>query len=233
MKILTLLLVLHSMLSYSEELRYPELNVTPRAKARIKLELREEAGTAWSSHLMVQLSSILTLTSGIMSTSSLDSTKPKNEMAPTIAIGIGSAWLAATAWTAMNYRPYRDFYSKIKKMPYKTKRHKLTAERLAEERINSLRSIGKKVRWASVISNFAASANLLENVKDESDAQAAASFSVLLSIAPLFFTYHWEDVAKEQERYKKKIFAPVAMFPLLKNPFNQERTSGISLLYRF
>lgn len=228
-----LILVFISINSFSQELSYPELNVTPRASERIKIELRDEAGRAWTSHLSVQLASIATLISGGMSSSSISDSKEDGDMAPAIAMGVGAAWLGATTWAALSYRPYRRFYSRIRKMPYKTKRQKLTVERLSEEKINSLKKMGKRIRWFAAISNLAASGFLIDNVESDSDAQISASFSALMALGPIFFNYHWEDVANEQEKYKKKIFSPVAMLPIFKNPISGKTASGVSLLYTF
>lgn len=235
MKVSLVLLMLFSSVSFAQELSYPELNVTPRATDRIKIEMKQEAGKAWSQHMAIQLSSIATLAAGAMGGSSIQEGKEENggDMAPTIAVAVGGAWLGATAWAAMSFRPYRSAYNRFKRMPYKTKRDKLTVERLAEEEINALRTMGKRIRWFSAATNLAASGYLLENLESESDAQIAAGFSALLALGPIFFKYHWEDVATEQEKYKKKIFSPVAMLPITKNPFSNDRASGVSLLYTF
>lgn len=235
MKISVVLLMLISSVSFAQELSYPELNVTPRATERIKIEVKEEAGIAWSQHMAVQLSSLSTLVAGAMSTSSIDEEKKDDggNMAPTVAIAVGGAWLGATAWAAMKFRPYRSAYYRLKKMPYKSKREKLTVERLAEEEINEMRTLGRRIRWFSVATNLAASGYLMGNLESESDAQISAGFSALLALGPLFFKYHWEDVANEQDKYKKKIFSPVAMMPITKNPFSNDRASGVSLLYTF
>jgi hypothetical protein len=235
MKLSIVLLMLISSVCFAQELKYPELNVTPRATARIKIEMKQEAGKAWSQHMAVSLSSISTLVAGAMSGSSIQEEKKEDggDMAPTIAMAVGGAWLGATAWAAMAYRPYRKAYSRFKKMPYKTKREKLTVERLAEEELSQLRTLGKRIRWFSAVTNLAASGYLMGNLESESDAQIAAGFSALLALGPIFFKYHWEDVANEQDKYKKKIFSPVAMMPIMKNPFSNDRASGVSLLYTF
>jgi hypothetical protein len=234
MRIIVLALSLIASSAYSQELTYPELNVVPRASERVKLEIREEAGNAWSSNLAVQLSSLSTLAAGAMAGSSVDTEKDEDEVSPKVAMAVGAAWLGATAWAAMSYRPYRAAFRKLKKMPYKTKRQKLIVERLAEEEINSLRSLGKRIRWYSAVSNLAASAFLLDSVKGESDAKMAASVSALLSLGPIFFKYNWENIADEQEKYKKKIYTPVAVMPIFNSPFNiSKRAAGLNLLYTF
>lgn len=234
MKIILLSLSLLMSNAFAQDLTYPELNVVPKASERVKLEIREEAGNAWSSNLAVQLSALSTLTAGAMASSSVDIDKDEEEVSPKVALAVGGAWLGATAWAAMSYRPYKDAFRRLKKMPYKTKRQKLIVERLAEEEINSLRTLGKRIRWYSAASNLAASVFLLDSVEEDSDAKMAASVSALLALGPIFFKYNWENIADEQEKYKKKIYTPVAVAPIFNSPFNiSKRAAGVNLLYTF
>ncbi len=222
-----------SSVSFAQELLYPELNVTPRASERIKLEIRDEAGSAWSSHMAIQASGLMTLAAGAMAGSEIREEKVDGDIAPTIAMGIGALWLGATAWAAASYRPYRRRYNRLRRMPYKTKRQKLTVERLAEEEINALALVGKRLRWFSAFTNLAASAFLIDNVNGKTDAYIAANFAALMSLSPLFIKYHWETVAEEQKKYKKKIFSPVAIVPIFKNPITGKSSSGVSLVFSF
>lgn len=218
--------------TFAQELMYPELNVTPRASDRIKLEVREESGKAWSSHMPVMFSALSTLTAGALGASEVN---PESDLssAPALAMGVGTLWLGATAWAAMKYRPYRSAYAKLKKLPRKTMRQKLTLERLAEEEINSLRSLGKRVRWFSVATNVIASGLVAGNSIEESNGQIAGSLAAAVAFAPLIFNYHWESVANEQEKYKKKIFRPVALLPVTHDPFNGKRSFGLNLAMTF
>lgn len=234
MKVILLILSSVALNAFAQNLTYPELNVVPRASQRVKLEIKNESRDAWSSNLAVQISSLSTLSAGIMASSSVDTDKDENKLSPVIAMSVGGAWLSATAWAAMKYRPYKESFKRIRKLPYKTKRERLIVERLAEEEINTLRSLGKRIRWFSTFSNLAASTYLLESVEGDSDAHMAASVSALLALGPLFFNYKWENIAKEQEKYKKKIYTPVAVSPIFQSPFKEKaRVAGISLLYTY
>ena len=161
MKSLALLLSFICFNSFAQDLMYPELQVTPRATKRIRLEMRGEAGNAWTSNLPVQLSALATLAAGMSSGTDIDIEKDESKISQMVAIGVGATWLAATTWAASAYRPYRSMSRKLKKLRYKSKRDKLTAERLAEEEINSLRRIGKRIRWYSTFSNLGASMFLM------------------------------------------------------------------------
>ncbi len=221
--------------SIAQELQYPELNVTPRASDRIKLELKDEKQNLDSSFLPIQLSAVATLVAGGMSSSEIKEDKEDEggEKAPLLAMGVGLGWLGATVWASMKYRPYKTAYNKLKGFKGTSLRDRLTLERLAEEEINNLRSIGKKMRYLSVASNLIASGVLLENVEPKTDANMMAATSALVSLAPLFFKTHWEKVGNEQAKYKKKIFSPVAIIPVTHEPFQMKKAVGLNLMYQF
>ena len=217
----------------AQDLTYPELHVTPRASERIRLEIKDEAGHAWASHMPVQLSAISTLAAGFMMSGNVDTKRDEKEVSPKIGIAFGAAWLGATIWASMKYRPYRRAYSRLRKMKYGSLREKLTAERLAEEELSNLRTMGKRIRWFSFFTNIAASAFMYGSAKDDSDGQKVSGLAGLMAFAPLIFPYHWETVANEQDKYKKKIYAPVAMAPILMDPTNRYAATGAGLLWKF
>jgi hypothetical protein len=228
----------------AQDLSYPELHVTPRASARIKIEAKREASNTFKSFLPMQISAISTFIAANMLSGKVedgleagDTVDDGKKSAPTIAMGISALWLGATTWASMKYRPYRNFYLKNKKTPYRSKREKLTMERLAEEEINSLKRVGTRMKWISVITNLGLNAMLNDANPDKTDDQKGAKFvaslSQVLAFAPLFFTTHWETVAEEQDKYKKKIYAPVAMTPILMDPTNTYAATGASLIWQF
>ncbi|MCO4753635.1 MAG: hypothetical protein KC478_04100 [Bacteriovoracaceae bacterium] len=235
MKLIALLIVTFSVLGQAQEFSYPELNVVPRASDRIRMEVRSEEGQAWKSNLALQLSSFLTLTTGIMAGSNLRDDDEKN-YAPEVAMTVGAGWLVASVWASVKYRPYRNSFLKLRKKPYRSKRDKLTKERLAEEEINALSSMGRKIRWASATTNFAASLYLMDAIDDSTDegkkVRGLASISAVASLIPLFFPYRWETVASEQEKYKKKIYAPVSLSPALLKT-NKGLINGLKVTWNF
>lgn len=235
MKFIALLMMLMMATTVgAQDLSYPELHVTPRASKRIKMEIRDEASYAWKSHLPIQISAATTLVAALQIQGD---TKEDQDMIPTIAMGVSAAWIGATAWAALSYRPYRAAYLRLKKMKRKTKRDRLVFERMAEEEINSLRSIGTKLKWLSVVTNLAMAGSLVSANPNETDDQKTANniagLAGLMAFAPLFFDYRWERVADEQEKYKKKIYAPVAWAPILMDPSGMNKATGMNLLWRF
>ncbi|MBT4792379.1 MAG: hypothetical protein HON90_12480 [Halobacteriovoraceae bacterium] len=233
MKLLSLLVFLSSVNCFAQEMGYPELNVTPKATTRIQLESKQEARHAWPNNLPIQASGLMTLVAGAMSSSSLIDDGEKRDLAPLVGMGVGAMWVGISTWMGLSYRPYKTAYGKIKKYQYKTKRQKIITERMAEEEIHSLKALGRKLRWFSVASNLIASAYLAENVEDESDAKAIAGVSAAVAILPLFFSYRWENVSEEQDKYKRKIFGPLVMAPIMFDPINQKSATGLSLNLTF
>jgi hypothetical protein len=230
---------------YAQDLMYPELQVTPRASDRIGLERKYEADNAWTAHLPVQVSALSTLVAGVMiQGADLDpdltgddktDAEDAQKYAGLLGIGVGAAWLGITYWASSQYRPYAKAYKEVKRIKGKSKRAQLTRERLAEEELNRLRTLGKRIRWISAISNFAAS-SYMGSVDVDPEArmpQLVANLSAAVSLLPLFLPYRWEHVADEQESYKKKIYGPVSYAPIMMDPFVGTRASGMSLQFTF
>lgn len=234
----------------AQDLSYPELHVTPRASARIKMEMQDEASNNFKSFMAIQVSALTTIAAGYMLSGKVedhlddnptDTVDDGDKAAPTIAMGIGALWIGATAWAAASYRPYKSAYidtkKRMKKMGKMSKRDMLTIERLAEEEINSLAKMGMRLRWLSFATNAGLvsmlnSANA-QKTEDQEGAAFVANLAMVTALAPLFFKTRWEHVADEQEKYKKKIYAPVAMTPILRDPTNTVAATGINLLWRF
>jgi hypothetical protein len=239
MKLISLLWILLVATSVgAQELSYPELHVTPRASSRISMEVNDEASYAWKSHMPIQLSALTTLVAASALQGNAKDDKDDNmEMVPGIVMGVSAAWIGATAWAAMKYRPYANAVEKLKKLPQGSMREKLTLERLAEEEMNSLRSMAQKIKWLSVITNLGMSALLVQanpgDTDDQKQARLMANLSGVMAFAPLFFSYRWETVANEQEKYKKKIYAPVAYAPIVQDPFSLTSATGMQLAWHF
>lgn len=233
-KIYLVTLLVFSTQTFGQELSYPELNVTPRASKRVSYEAKLESKDLWLEYAPIQLSSLMLLSAGAMSSGNVKTEKEEQKSAPAVAMAVGTIWLGVTTWAISSYRPYRSALKRLSKLPYKTKRNKLMRERLAEEELNRLKTLGQRVRWFSVFTNLAASGLLVDATEEETDAKMISSLSALMAFTPLFFTFKWESVADEQDKYKKRIYAPVAMSPIISNPFDTgKRASGFNFHFLF
>ena len=234
----------------AQDLSYPELHVTPRASQRIKLETSEEANKNFTSFLPIQLSAITTIAAGYMLSGKVEDHIPSGstevvddgkKAAPAVAMGVGAILLGATTWASMSYRPYKTAYEKtkrnMKRLGKNSKRKMLTIERLAEEEINSLAKMGMRLRYISAATNLALASMLADANEGETDDQKGAQFvsslSMIMAITPLFFKTRWEEVAEEQEKYKKKIYAPISWAPIMRDPSNKYTATGMSLTWGF
>lgn len=230
----------------ASNLMYPELNVAPKASERLKIEENLEKGEDWISHLPIQISALTTfVVAGQVSSAKLDpdldsdEKKIEEDKQSTYAMlgrVVGGFWLGATIWATLKYRPYHEANVRVAGMKGSSQREMLTKERLAEEELNALRRLGRRMRWASVGTNLII-AGLSSGIKydeEESSANTYTMISGLTSLLPLFFKYRWEEVANEQDKYKKRIFSPVAYSPIVLDPFTAtNRAAGFNLVFAF
>ncbi|MGE4133202.1 MAG: hypothetical protein AB7F86_16285 [Bdellovibrionales bacterium] len=206
-------------LAQEKSLSYPELEVTPRASERLRMESEREArGYDFRTHLPIQLSAVATLWSGLASRDEYKSdatskSRDNTENAAAISTGVGAVWLGVTAYLAIAYRPYQDGWSEVQGQPTSTPRQNLTRERLAEEYLHRPSSLAWKLQWLSVLSNLGAGINLVSNVNE--NAKLPAIVASGLALAPMFFKYRWQQVAWTHEHYKKKIYGPIAFATVL------------------
>jgi hypothetical protein len=210
---------------------YPELNVVPRASARLLMESKWERRHRNGVHLAVQISAASTLIAGAMA--DVDTNDDEDELSSKMALGFGAGWLALTVAMSRTHLPYTKGLRDIKKIKGRTKRDQLTKERLAEEHINNAASLGKRIKWLSFSTNFISNVYLASKSTSESTGQIIATVGALLAFTPFLFNYHWEGVAAEQQKYKKKIYAPIAYTGALFNPIAKKVTPGLIVSLKF
>lgn len=208
-------------------LAYPELQVSPRASERILMEARTEAKTRKTQLLPLQISALSTLLAGASAPKPLDPDKRDRDdvkFSRSLAIGVGVSWLAFSYFLNEDYTPYLKAQSILKSMPDKTVQEELVRERMAEEQIEAASSLGKKMMWASVTTNLAASIYLAGNTSSEGNIYAAAA--ALLSFTPLVFRDRWQTVHCYHQDYKKRIYGPLALPTLLQAPTADGKGDG-------
>lgn len=214
-------------------LDYPELMVTPLSSKRIQMEMMHEEGRDFSRRMPMQISAMTTFLAGFVQMSNVDKTKDVNSRSPYAGIVVGGAWLAANYMLANSYRPYTNANNEIGKMPIQTKRQQLEKERMAEEAINAAGSLDQKLAWLSFLTNAGAAGYMASNAKEETSSTVLNIVAVAASLTPLIFSSRWEQVKKEQKKYKKKIFGPVAQATMLMDPTSKMATPGFLLSLSF
>lgn len=217
----------------ASNLAYPELMVTPRASTRLKMEAHKEASQQWASQLPFQVSSISTFITGLVQTSNVDKTKDTDSYSAYAGIAVGGLLTAANYYYASRYEAFTRSYREINKLPRKTRRQKLIRERLAEERINQIAATYKRLKWISFGANLGTSAYMFTKAKSGTLSKPLAIYSALAAITPLIFTTKYEDVAKEQKAYKKKIYAPVVSTSLLYDKIHRKYLPGAVVSMQF
>ena len=226
-KFLSLSLLVLSTNVFAESFEYPELMVTPKASSRLAIESKREQSYNIRAHLPIQISSAMTLIASIMQSSDVDLSKDKNESSPKIGMAIGLGWLTGATLMSFAYRPYYAGLKDARGINAKDKRGMLTRERMAEETLSKTASFGRKLTWLSVISNSFANAYMLGKSKRDSNAVGAALVGLIASISPIVFPYRWGKIHEEQEKYKKRIYGPVASVGLLQVNDNEVRPGMI------
>lgn len=229
----------------AQELSYPELQVTPRASERIYLEAKAENESELTSLLSIQLMAASSAFAGLqysnadlvdgLSSDDKSIEESKQQLYSIISIGVGAAWLGASFYAMKFYKPYTSAIKKVNKLKGKSKRARLTKERMAEEEIRTMARVGTSVRWISALSGLVSNGLLLslKTKSGDDDPKVYASIGAALSLTPLFFKTKWERVAEQQDTYKKKIYGPVAYAPILIDPQTGSRATGMNLLFRF
>lgn len=222
---------------------YPELQVTPRASERLKIEAIKEKKSPMAVHRAIQISALTTLTAGLLQIGQTNSdedpdVEKDNEKSPYLGITIGGSWLAGTFLLKQYINPYRSAYRSIVVTPNRkkrrmTKRELLVQERMSEEAINKAASLGTKLIWFSTITNFATNAYMLSRAKDGSHAKITDALGMLFAWAPIVFPHTWQNVSREQRKYKKKIYAPIAYSTILFDKYSQKAAPGVVFALTF
>ncbi len=218
-------------------LKYPELQVSPRASKRLYIEAKKESNNTpnFSVHAPALTSSIMTLASAYYlsnNTPDFDDLRKVDEAKKVANAGvlIGAAWVGVISYMAHNYKPYQQGYREVKKMSKKTKADNLALERIAEEKLKEAVETGKKINFLSTLSNFTVSAVMVGYGKG--DTALFAGLSALISFAPYYFNNYWKTVNDRHQEYKKKIYGPVSM-PYFDLDKNGQLISGVQLSLQF
>lgn len=198
---------------YLNSLEYPELMVTPRASQRLLFEAKKEDRETWKNVGPILLSSLATISAGMEvqgdhPANASQSRKDNTAWAYRTAMFFGGGWLLSSIYIASSYRPYRAAFVDMRKLPKESKRDQLVRERMAEEAMQRAAWIGRRLVWFSSATNFLASTYVMAVGRKE--ASVYAGISAVLGLGPLFFRTRWEDVSILHERYKKRIYGPVA-----------------------
>lgn len=212
---------------------YPELQVSPLASTRLKLEAIKEKKNTIYTELPLRISALSTLVSGITQLGDVDETKDDRRISPYIGIIVGAGWLSLSHFAFNHSNSYLNAFKIVSKLKKDSKREQLVRERVAEEEIKRLARIGKKMKWLSFLTNAATNAYIIGNADKDSLSIVTGGVGLLSSFAPLLFPTRWEIVLEEQKSYKKKIYSPISFNTLLYNNFTNKFNLGLQLSWNY
>lgn len=216
------------------EFDYPELMVTPRSSERLVTEAAKEPSSRWTSLIPHQVSALSTMTAGFIQLQG-DATTLRDVDANSGIAGLatGGAFLAATFAIEALYSPYAEAAREIAAMPAKTPREQLVRERAAEEAIRSASRMASRIKWISVLANVGVNGYMAAQAKVGTLPQVIDGLALVAAFAPLVFGSHAQDVYREQESYKKRIYAPIASFTIMSEPKTGAAAPGAALRLSF
>jgi hypothetical protein len=205
---------------------YPELQVSPRASERINMEAKTEVRTRRTQLLPMQISALSTLLAAAGAPNPTDEHKKDRDdvkYSRQVAMGVGVSWLVFSYFFNEDYVPYTRAAALLKTMPDKTPQEELVRERIAEEQIEAASSLGKKMMWASVVTNLAAAGYLGSNTQKEGEVYAGVA--AILAFTPIVFKDRWQTVNGYHQEYKKRIYGPITL-PTLMSPLTVQASNS-------
>ena len=214
------------------EFEYPELAVTPRASERLDMEAGKEADRKWTTHLPIQFSATTTTIAGILQLMDPNDDKNSTE-AGFVGASVGAGWLVLTSLLANHYAPYASAQKEVAGMAKRSPREQLLRERIAEERLEAAATAARRLQWFSVAFNAGAAGFMAANANPDSVSMVAAGAAAVSAFVPLIFPYRWQQVARDQRNYKKKIYAPLATATVLPEPSTGALAPGLVLTFLF
>ncbi len=240
-------------LGATEKFDYPELSVTPRASDRIEMEAAKEDGRRWTSQLPVMIPAAGVFAAGVLQAGKSIPNDPSKDSSrsgsATIGMAVGGGWLAYSVYAALTESAYANAVQELKAMPKGSTREQLTRERVAEEILHRRARQARALRIAESLTLLGASTYMLVNAVDDVPGTTNAATNTVtggsvgtkatdiaaaaLSLVPLFFPTHYEEIARSQEDYKKRIYAPVASSALLPVPSTGGFAPGMLLTWKF
>lgn len=219
-----------------DKLDYPELQVVPRASARLKIEAAEEDHNWFYTHWTLEVSGLAT----IAAATGVDSPRAglnANDITLSQNIGmiskaIGAGWLITGVVLGFQ-QPYRSGTKLITHMSAgeKGERAALLRERLAEEALERPAKVMKILTVVSVVTNFAATAALIPFMTDQG--RITGVFAATLAFLPTLFEDHSIEVYDKHIEYKKKIYGPLAGLAFGYDQKNREAFPMTQLTWSF
>jgi hypothetical protein len=209
---------------------YPELLVAPRASERVEREAEWERTARYRRFVPVQLPAAAALLTGVIGRDSAE--RDPDQLTRWLGLGVGGAWLATTLVLSATYHPYGDAQEELASGSFASAkaspRGQLLRERHAEEAIQRAAAVSRKIHWLAAGSLLVVHGVILSKNQMGSAPAISAIGGAALSVAPLLFPSRYQEVAEQQESYRKRIYAPIAQAFVIPEVARANRPAGWS-----
>lgn len=221
------LVMLFATSSQALDLGYPELQVVPSAEDRLK-QAQDQKKSEGFIHRNWQI--LLPATALILSGASLSSDQDwkddygshtakeisdkesKVDQAALLQMLVGASFVGLTYyWDKQN--TYGSALEKISKMSTKSKKLRLKRARYAEESLYSRYDSMRKLKWILGLSTLGFA--MSENDSGGKTAKTVATLAAVSGFVPILYKHRYESNYLNYEKYKKRIYGPVAQASIL------------------
>ena len=235
------LVMVFSNFALAMDLDYPELQVVPSAEDRLQDAVKSEKD---SSFIMRNWQLLTPATTLILSGSTLKGDYDvsyigdpveRSEKEDEIEMGANLQILAGLAWWGITYYIDKSSYgselNRIQKMPKNSKRNRLVRARYAEEALLHKYKTMKKMKWFLLGTTIALSQ--MESSNGGEKAKAMGAIAAMSAFIPVFFKHQHETNYLNYERYKNRIYGPVASLGFVPTGDRKSLAPALSLRLDF
>lgn len=219
---------------FLENLDYPELQVVPRATARLQNEANYENEKSHALQWTFYTSGLATLYMGYKHNGNskyetpTDEQKASNASNALMAEAIGLGTLGVAAFMAIS-KPYTKSYEDVKRVKGSDRKSELYRERIAEEGLERPALLIDKLTTIAIAANLFATAMVLSDAAD--DTKNVTYIAGIASFLPYIFESPYITNYQKQLEYKRKIYVPLSSFQLFPN--GNKVVPGVAFNWKF
>lgn len=219
---------------FLENLDYPELQVVPRASARLQNEANYENEKSHALQWTFYTSGLATLYMGYKHNgnysveSPTDKQKSDNANNAMIAQAVGLGTLGVAAFLGFG-KPYSKSYEEMKRVKGTDRKAELYRERIAEEGLEKPALLIDKLTTIAIAANVFAFLNVIPESANET--KTAAYIAGVAAALPYVFESPYVTNYQKQLEYKRKIYVPLSSFQFFPN--GNKIVPGVALNWIF
>lgn len=219
---------------FLENLDYPELQVVPRATARLQNEAAYESERSHSLQWTFYTSGLATLYMGYKHNGNYKQENPTDEQKASnasnalMAEAIGLGTLGVAAFMAIS-KPYTKANDDVKRVKGNDRKSELYRERIAEEGLEKPALLMDKLTTIAIGANLLAFALVVSEATDET--KNTAYIAGVASMLPYLFESPYITNYQKQLEYKRKIYVPLSSFQFFPN--GNKLIPGVALNWNF